>query len=221
MNTEEKKKYFAEAALALNREGFHAEMFHGSKLSVWWNGEPLCEISDGGVVHYHNADLQTPARNEAKDRAYQITCTVFEYMRLMESAPPLKVVDLSDRYRTLADFNGTVLAAAQSSQGIQFVTWDWDFDRKGVSHGHYYGGNYIGAKQDFATRSGLIPKQRVFSDEQLVPIYRACEDALEYGLDMTEQDRKALQDVQEQIEIAIPDIQELLREPELTQEQTM
>ena len=63
MNTEDKKKYFAEAALALNREGFHAEIFHGGKLSICWDGEPLCEISDGGVVHYHNADLQTPERN--------------------------------------------------------------------------------------------------------------------------------------------------------------
>lgn len=220
MNTE-KKQYFAEAAMVLDREGFRAEMFHGDKLSVWWDDEPLCEISDGGAVHYHSSDLQTPEQNEAKDRAYQITCTVFEYMRLMESAPPLKVVDLADHYKVLADFNRTVLAAVQSSQGVQFVTWDWDFNRKGVSHGHYFGGNYDGAKQDFATRSGLIPEQRIFRDEQLVPIYRACEDALEYGLDMTVQDRKMLQGVQEQIETALPDIQELLREPELTQGQTM
>lgn len=211
MNTEEKKKNFAEAALALNREGFHTEMFHGSKLSVWWNGEPLCEISDGGVVHYHNADLQTPARNEAKDRVYQITCTVFEYMRLMESAPPLKVVDLSDRYRTLADFNGTVLAAAQSSQGIQFVTWDWDFDRKGVSHGHYYGGNYIGAKQDFATRSGLIAEQQLFKDEQLIEIYRCCADTLDAGFDLTYEQEKCIKSVQEQIESGMPDIMDRIR----------
>lgn len=139
----------------------------------------------------------------------------------MESAPPLKVGELADRYRVLADFNGVVLAGAHSKYGVEFVTWDWDFDRKGVSHGHYYGGNYEGAKQDFSTRSGLIPKQRIFSDEQLVPIYRACEDALEYGLDMTEQDRKILQGVQEQIETVLPDIQEQLHDPELTQEQTM
>lgn len=58
-------------------------------------------------------------------------------MKQLESASPLKVSELADRYKVLADFNGTVLAATQSNQGVQFVTWDWDFDRKGVSHGHY------------------------------------------------------------------------------------
>ncbi|MGM9637183.1 MAG: hypothetical protein ACI3YK_04275 [Eubacteriales bacterium] len=32
-----------------------------------------------------------------------------------------------------------------------------DYDRKRVFHGHYFTGNYDGAKQDVATRSGLIP----------------------------------------------------------------
>lgn len=37
---------------------------------------------------------------------------------------------------------------------------------------------------------------------------------------MTEQDRKILQGVQEQIETVIPDIQMHLHDPEFTQEQT-
>jgi len=31
-----------------------------------------------------------------------------------------------------------VLAGTPSKYGVQFVTWDWDYDRTGVSHGHYF-----------------------------------------------------------------------------------
>ena len=77
-------------------------------------------------------------------------------MRNTEQAPPLKAESLDDRYKVLADFNSTVLAGRESQYGVQFVTWDWDFDRAGLSHGHYWGDQYMSAKQDFATRSGLI-----------------------------------------------------------------
>lgn len=87
----------------------------------------------------------------------------------------------------LADFNSVVLAGCPSKYGTQFVTWDRDFDHKGVSHGHYYtglyaSGNYEAAKRDFATRSGLIPEQQVFREE------------------------KAIQEVQEQIEQCLPEL---------------
>lgn len=209
-NTE--KKIFVEAVLALKRVGFHTEMIPGNKIGVWWDDKPLCEISDGGAVHFHSSDIPTAERVEAKNRAYQITCTVFEYMQLMDSAPPLKVVDLADRYKMLADFNGTVLAATQSSQGVQFVTWDWDFDRKGVSHGHYYNGNYDGAKCDFAIRSGLISEQQLFKDEQLIEIYRCCADALNAGFDLTYEQEKCIKSVREQIENGMPDIMYCIRE---------
>ena len=80
-------------------------------------------------------------------------------MTTMESAPQLKASGLDGDYRILADFGGTVLAGTPSKYGVQFVTWDWDYDRTGVVHGHYFMENYDGAKQDFATRSGLIQKE--------------------------------------------------------------
>ena len=40
MNAEQKKMYFAETALALNREGFHAETILGGTLGVWLDDEP-------------------------------------------------------------------------------------------------------------------------------------------------------------------------------------
>ncbi len=212
ISPEEKKRYFQETAIALRREGFRIEPSVGGRLGVWLDDHPICEVDQIGGITYRSDNIPTPEYVAAKDKAYRIVCTTAEYMRQMEQAPPLKASGLEGRYKVLADFNGTVLAGTQGKYGMEFVTWDWDYDRKGVSHGHYFTGNYEGAKQDFATRSGLIPEQRLFKDEQLIEIYRCCADTLDAGLDLTYEQEKCIKSVQEQIEYGIPDIMDRIRE---------
>ena len=60
-----------------------------------------------------------------------------------------------------------------TERGVQFVTWEWDFDREGVHHGHYFQDDYDAAKRDFTVRGGLVPKDALFEPEQLAEIYRA------------------------------------------------
>ena len=112
-------------------------------------------------------------------------------MTAMEAAPQLKASGLDGDYRILADFGGTVLAGTPSKYGVQFVTWDWDYDRTGVVHGHYFMENYDAAKRDFATHSGLIPKEQLFSPEQLTEIYRCCTDSVnEHFFELTSASRR-------------------------------
>ena len=227
VSAEEKKRYFQETAIALRREGFKVEPSVGDRLAVWLDYHPLCEVDQIGGITYRSDNIPTQEYVTAKDRAYRIVCNTAEYMKQMEQAPPLKVSDLTDRYKVLADFNGVVLAGAYSKYGVEFVTWDWDHDRKGLSHGHYFTGNYEGAKQDFATRSGLIPEQQLFKDEQLIEIYRCCADTLDAGFDLTYEQEKCIKSVQEQIEHGMPDIMDRIREQDqhtvepYSQEQTM
>ena len=207
--TEAEKRYFAETARVLRREGFQVEQLENGHLNVVLNGQPLCEVNKIGGIMYR--DVSTPERFEVKDKALKLIFTTAEYMRQMERSPPLQVGDLKDRCRVLADFNGAVLACMPSQSGMEFVTWDWDFNREGVSHGHYFGGDYKGAKQDFAIRSGMIP-ERIFTDEQLVEIYRCCADTLDAGLDLTYDQEKCIRSVQDQIESGMPDIMDRIRE---------
>ena len=72
MNAEEKKRYFTETALVLNREGFHAETILGGTLGVWLDDEPLCEVSEVGGITYRGDNISTPEREAAKDKAYRI-----------------------------------------------------------------------------------------------------------------------------------------------------
>lgn len=187
ISAEEKVCYLREAAIVLAKEGFQLDEVHTDRLCILLDGSPLCEVTGSGGVAYRNEDIDEPERIAAKDKVYEIVRTTAEYMRQMETAPALKADGLENGYKVLADFNGTVLAGIQSKYGVQFVTWDWSFDRKGVSHGHYYtglysSGNYEAAKRDFATRSGLIPEQQLFREKQLIEIYRCCTDTLQAAL---------------------------------------
>ena len=63
-----------------------------------------------------------------------ITKAAAEYMRQMEAAPFLKANGLSGEFKLLADFNGSVLAGQETSHGVQMVTWDWAYNKTGVTH---------------------------------------------------------------------------------------
>ena len=227
ISAEEKKRYFQETATVLRREGFRVEPSVGGRLGVWLDAHSLCEVDQSGGITYRSDNILTSEHRAAKSKIYDIVCTTAEYIHQMEQAPPLKANGLEDGFKVLADFNGTVLAGKESKHGVQFVTWDWGLDRQGVYYGHYFDSNYGGAKQDFAARSGLIAPQRLFSEEQLIEIYRCCADTLDAGFDLTYNQEKCIKSVQEQIESGMPDIMDQIKKQDqhtmgpCTQEQTM
>ena len=220
-------RYLRETAIALAREGFQTDRTHTDGLCILLDGSPLCEVTESGGVAYRNEDIDEPDRIAAKDKVYEIVRTTAEYMRQMETAPALKADGLEDGYKVLADFNGTVLAGVQSKHGVHFVTWDWAYGHTGVCHGHYFMENYAGAKQDFATRSGLIQKEQLFSPEQLTEIYRCCTGSVnEDFFELTDKQVELIRSVQQQIEECVPDLDERIRQQEealeqVAQEQTM
>lgn len=178
-NTSRQLRYLEEVRIPLHRAGFGTLPVEGEQLPVLLNGTPLCRITGKGSVFYRREDADTPQAEDALYRVEDIAAKTLEYMTAMEAAPQLKAGGLDGDYRILADFGGTVLAGSPSKYGVQFVTWDWDYDRTGVVHGHYFMENYDGAKQDFATRSGLIQKEQLFSSEQLTEIFRCCADSVD------------------------------------------
>ena len=221
-NTSRQLRYLEEVRIPLQRAGFETLPLEGAQLPVLWNGAPLCRITGKGSVFYRREDADTPQAEDALYRVEDIATQTMEYMTAMETAPQLKASGLEGDYRILADFNGTVLAGMHSKHGVQFVTWDWDYDRTGLSHGHYFMENYDGAKQDFAIRSGLIHKEQLFSPEQMTEIYRCCADSVDGDFfDLTAEQEKVIRSVQQQIEDCVPDVVERIRQQEDEMEQTM
>ena len=220
-------RFLEETATRLRQNGFTVEPIEDHHLPVCWEKGRLCRISGKGSVFYRREDADMPQAEDARYRVEDIAAKTLEYMTALEAAPQLKASGLDGDYRILADFGGTVLAGSPSKYGVQFVTWNWDYDRTGVVHGHYFMENYDEAKQDFATRSGLIQKEQLFSPEQLTEIFRCCADSVDEDFfELTDTQEEMIRGIQQQIRVCVPDLDERVRQQEealerASQEQTM
>ena len=188
-NTSRQLRYLEEIRIPLHRAGFGTLPLEGEQLPVLWNDAPLCRITGKGSVFYRREDADTPQAEDALYRVEDIAAKTLEYMTAMETAPQFKASGLDGDYRILADFGDAVLAGHPTERGVQFVTWEWDFDREGVHHGHYFQDDYEAAKRDFTVRSGLVQKDALFEPEQLAQIYHALsfvreqDESLSFGRD--------------------------------------
>ena len=129
---------------------------------------------------YDPEQIRRKGLEDALDRVREIVSDTLAYMRHMETAPPLLADGLSGDYRLLAEYNGTVLAGHQTQYGVQSITWDRLQDGT-LWQAHYFnaGEGMDAAKQDFATRSGLVDRSALFTPEQLTEVYRCIHETLE------------------------------------------
>ena len=217
-NLEKSAGFLSEIGIVLRRDGYDTSVPDNGLLPILADGLPLCRISETGSVRYRDADIGSVEREDALHEVTQTAETVSEYMKLMDAAPLLKAQGLDETYRLLADFNGVVLAGHSSRLGVQFVTWDWDYDRTGVSQGHYMSNHYEAAKKDFAVRSGLVREQQLFSPEHLMEIYRCVQDTLDHPYNLTYDREKCLGKIQEQITNLVPDLQQRIAQAQPQEE---
>ena len=207
-------KYFAELARRLRAAGITAGHPEKNRLTVLLNNQPVLSVSAGSDVFLLPAGSNQPEAGELYHKVAQTADEVYAYVEAVQTAPLLHASGLSEKFHLLADFAGAVLAGREleNGWGYQFVTWIWDHDRTGVSHGHYYEEDFQGAKQDFAVRSGLISKAQLFSPEELTQLYRATDYLLDEGPEPEDGQLKALQTSRTKIEYTVPDLAERLEQ---------
>ena len=182
-------RFLEETAIRLRQNGFTVEPIEDHHLPVCWEKGHLCRISGKGSVLYRQECVDVPGAQDALQTVIDTAKMTSEYMAILETATLLKVGGLTGDYRVLADFGDAVLAGHPTERGGQFVTWEWDFDREGVHHGHYFQQDYDAAKRDFTVRGGLVQKDALFEPEQLAEIYHALsfvreqDETLSFGRD--------------------------------------
>ncbi len=182
-------RYLEELKIGLVHADFEPERIEDQHLPVRWEKGRLCRISGKGSVLYRQECVDSVRAQDALQSVIDTAKMTSEYMAILETAPQLKATDLTGDYRILADFGDAVLAGHPTERGVQFVTWEWDFDRKGVHHGHYFQDDYDAAKRDFTVRGRLVQKDALFEPEQLAEIYRALafvreqDESLSFGRD--------------------------------------
>ena len=207
-------KYFAELARRLRAAGITAGHPEKNRLTVLLNNQPVLSVSAGSDVFLLPAGINQPEASELYHKVAQTADEVYAYVEAVQTAPLLHASGLSEKFHLLADFGGAVLAGREleNGRGYQFVTWIWDYNRTGVSYGHYYDEDFCGAKQDFAVRSGLISKAQLFSPEELTQLYRATDYLLDEGPEPEDGQLKALQTSRTKIEYTVPDLAERLEQ---------
>lgn len=128
-----------------------------------------------------------------------------EVFKLYEKGLPLLIQGMTD-FHLLSEYGDILLAARQIKNGeLEFVTWEYDYDRSGVHYGNYFGSNHEAAKMDFTVRSGLMDRNRVFTGEELAFLYDSCVFRGRNDEDITCDDERKLRSVIGMLEVILPE----------------
>ena len=206
--TDFSKRYLAEVGRRLHHEGFRIWPEHEGLLLVEKDARQVCTVNIRGSMGYDPDYVRQNGLEDILEQVRMITRETNTYMHLMEQAPPLLAEGLTGDYRLLAEFNGAVLAGHQTEYGLQFITWERVHDRS-LWQGHYYDNDFGTAKQDFATRSGLVPVNTLFTKEQLAVIYDAVQNMTALDLVSNPEQGKLLERIMEQLQEAVPQVIDL------------
>lgn len=210
-------RFLEETAIRLRQNGFTVEPIKDQHLPVRWENHYLCRVSGRGSVLYRQENVDGIGAQDALQTAINTAAMTAEYMTAMERAPKLQATGLEGDYRVLADFGSAVLAGHPTERGVQFVTWEWDWDREGVHHGHYFQNGYEEAKHDFVRRSGLLPREALFEPEQLAEMHRALAFVCEQDEGLSIGREKEIKAIMEQLKCLLPELSEQTQ----TMEQSM
>ena len=198
-------RYLEEIGTRLRCMGFETMPMEDQHLPIKRNDNYLCRISGRGSVLYREADVKRANALDALHSVIDTAKMTSEYMAILEHAPQLKASGLVGDYRVLADFGDAVLAGHPTERGVQFVTWEWDWDRKGVHQGNYFYGDYEAAKRDFTVRSRLVQKDALFETEQLAEFYHALKFVRERDENLSFGRDQELAELMEQVGRLLPE----------------
>jgi hypothetical protein len=173
----------------------------------------ICRFEKNGAMRYWP---ESPYVNERKE-LHKLLLDLKERYDLYLNAKPLDCEGVRD-FRLISQFGNHLLAAKQSKNNeIRFVTWQYDYDRTGVTLGHYYETNFQGALGDFTVRSGLIDENKLFTAEEMAVLYASCVFRGRHDDELTFDSEKDLQAVIEKLESNLPQVnweQEAVQEQE-------
>ena len=187
------------------RGRFETEMDGDGWLAVSSDGMPLCRVKyNGNCIGNDNPYLSEEYLSKIAEVQNSLL-TVKDYVALYEHAPQMKAADVSE-YRQLASFGDTVLAAYSEKDGFMFCTWKQNADGDSVFWGDY-SPNYEYVKEAFAVRSGLISKDRLFSENESAYLYR-CVDFTKANCEtLTYEQERQLDKLQEKLTDGYPSLE--------------
>lgn len=167
-------------------------------LTAFMGAKEVCNFEKSGAMRHFRDNPLVAERKEL----HNLLLTMKEPFDLYLGAKPLEFVE---GYRLITDFQNHLLAAKLGADNqLHFTTWQYDYDRTGVTLGHYYDQNYQGALQDYMLRAGLVSEQERFTEDELVVLHDACVFRGRCDDEISYDDEQKLQAVMEKVESNIP-----------------
>lgn len=207
LNREQPVSIFNKEVTRQLRENDFAVSQDGDSLNVMTTDSYSVKVFENGSMHVPE-DCPSDSYSQIK----RIMKEAYDFCSAYAKAAPLKATGLSEKYRCLAEFNNTVLAAKYSEEyGFEFVTWFSSSDGKSVCNGNYFS-DYGSAKENFSIRSGLISKDKLFSTEELEQIRKCVDFTARHNGDFRFEDCQYLEKLNEKISESLPEQQDEAQE---------
>ena len=200
--TAELAELFSKKAAAMGYSICKEAEEHDPKLllTAYKGQEEICRFEKNGAMRFWR---DSPFVEERKE-LHSLLLDLKERNDLYLNAKPLDCEGVRD-FRLISEFGNHLLAAKQSKDNeIRFVTWQYDYDRTGVTLGHYYEANYQGALKDFTVRSGLLDENQLFSEDEMAVLYASCVFRGRHDDDLTFESEQELHTVIEKLESNLP-----------------
>ena len=203
------EKFFPELSRRLRQEGIITGQVDGNYLPVLMNGQGALLVDSSGITLRYAQMADDSECVKLYGQVAGISAQVYEYTAAVAAAPQLVAEGLHENFRLLSEFNGVVLAGREMEGGLgyEFSTWRRTENRTRLTQGNYYS-NYDGVKLDFACRAGLVEKNRQFTDEQLVEVYRCIHETLDGEYSIARERYDMLTAAASQIERSVDDLDE-------------
>lgn len=206
----DKETFFREVVNKLPKEKDVRINRTDDQIEVCVNNNSKFIIGNTSRIAFPSNTVYTNELNLYYDKTIDIIETVKEYITAMENAENLKAIDFDMPYKKLAEFNGVVLGGVKQSNG-EFHFTTWERKRNALYFGHYYGVEYKKAKEDFAIRSRLVDNNKIFTEKQLIEMYRCIKDMIQKGT-VSFETEAILQESQKQIENIVSSIKGIVSE---------
>lgn len=177
------------------------------QLHVWMDHMPLCTAGKKADLNWEEKNLFNAERKAVHESLCEAAAIIREYVSLYEASLPMKMEGLKE-YRRMAEYRDVVLGGMFSEQhGFMFSTWRQNInDRSYVTNGDY-SPNYEYIKKSFAVRSGLINKQRLFTEEEAADLYRCLRFVQDHCDPLTYDQDQQLRSLAEKLVDGYPEIE--------------
>lgn len=134
----------------------------------------LLKLHGNGSYSYDSGIQLTDEQESIYCKVEHLIDTAKEYLTAYENAQSFEIEGISD-YRKLAEFGGVVFGAKDMGKhGFQFSSWFLTYGGNGATMGNY-SFDYEASKENFAFRSGLVPRSKLFSAEEAENLYRCID----------------------------------------------